>query len=358
MNEQKLSLIRRQIDRIDWKIIQLLSQRMEIALRSRKYKGQVFDPEREDEVFANVRRFSHNLIRPEFSEGLYRDIIEESRLIQEADLRLIGFQGEHGAYSEAAALKYAPSFIPIPCRGFKEVFENVKEGILDFGIVPVENSLEGAVTHVNDLLIERDLSIIGEVNIPVHHCLLALPETDYKELKVVYSHPQALAQCREFILRHRLKPRPFYDTAGASKMLSEERLEAVGVIANRLSAELYHLKVIKEDIEDHPSNFTRFIVLARENPNGPGNKCSIIFSVKHKAGALFSLLKILADAEINLTRIESRPERKRPGNYIFFADLEGSDQEARVKDALDAIQKAVVTYKFLGCYMAGKGEKG
>lgn len=358
MREEKLIAIRRQIDRIDGKIIQLLNQRMEIALRSRKYKGQVFDPEREEEVFANVRRFSHNLVRSEFSEGLYRDIIEESRYIQETDLMLIGFQGEHGAYSEAAALKYDPSYIPIPCREFNDVFDEVEGGLLDFGIVPVENSLEGAVTHVNDLLIERDLNIIGEVNIPVHHCLLALPETDYKELKVVYSHPQALAQCREFILRHRLEPRPFYDTAGAAKMLSEERLEAAGVIANRLSAELYHLEVIKEDIEDHPSNFTRFIVLARENLNGPGNKCSIIFSVRHKAGALFNVLKILADAEINLTRIESRPERRMPGNYIFFADLEGSDQEARVKDALDAIQKAALTYKFLGCYMAAEGAKG
>lgn len=354
MNEEELYSIRRQIDIIDWKIIQLLNRRMEIALKSKKFKEEIADLNREREVIENVRKFSQNLIRPDFSEQLYRFIIKESRYIQEKDLKLIGFQGEHGAYSEEASLKYDPLFIPIPCREFKDVFDDVESGILDYGIVPVENSIEGAVTHVNDLLIERDLSIIGEEIIPIHHCLLALPDTDYRELKVVYSHPQALAQCRSFIARHKLEPRPYYDTAGAAKMLSEKRPGASCVIANRLSAQLYHLEVLKENIEDHPSNSTRFIILSKSPLKEEGDKCSIIFSVRHEVGALFNALKVLSEAGINLTRIESRPVKDSPGKYLFFTDFEGSDREERVTDAIETLKEKTVSFKFLGCYKSAK----
>ena len=174
--------------------------------------------------------------------------------------------------------------------------------------------------------IETELKIVGEIKIPIHHCLLALPETEYRDLKIVYSHPQALAQCREFISRHKLEPRPFYDTAGAAKMLSEDRPDAACAIANKLCAELYHLEIIQENVEDHESNSTRFVILSRDESSEPGNKCSIMFSLKDEAGALFSILKIFSDRAINLTRIESRPHRNDPGNYVFFTDFEGSRQ--------------------------------
>jgi prephenate dehydratase/chorismate mutase/prephenate dehydratase len=350
-----LGEIRKRIDLIDYEVVKLINQRMEYALRLKKLKGRISDPEREQQVFCNINRFSRNLITPEFSERLYREIIEESKKIQEQDLKLIGFQGEHGAYSEAVSLLYDVSLTPISYREFIEIFNDVTTGQLDFGIVPIENSLEGAVTQVNDLLIETDLKIIGEINIPIHHCLLTLPETEYRDLKVVYSHPQALAQCREFILRHKLEPRPFYDTAGAAKMLSENRPGAAGVIANKLCAELYHLEIVQENIEDHESNSTRFIVLSRESGIEPGDKCSIIFSIKHEAGALFAVLKIFFDRRINLTRIESRPVRNDLGKYVFFSDFEGSDKEERVMESLKAVQDITVSFKFLGCYRSYKG---
>jgi len=253
--------IRKRIDLIDFEIINLLHRRMEMVLRLRRLKGSISEPEREMEVLGNVRRYSQGIMLPEFAGRLYAEIIDESKRIQQQDLKLIGFQGEHGAYSEVASLAYEPSLMPIPCREFREVFEEVGTGQLDFGIVPVENSLEGAITQVNDLLIETELKIVGEISIPVHHCLLALPDVEYRNLRVVYSHPQGLAQCRGFIARHGLEPRPFYDTAGAARMLSDERPQDAGVIASRLCAGLYHLEVIEEDIEDHESNTTRFVVL-------------------------------------------------------------------------------------------------
>jgi prephenate dehydratase/chorismate mutase len=350
--------IRTSIDRIDHRLMSLLNQRMEYALRIKRLKGRIVDPDREQQVFSNVERFSRHLIRPGFSEKLYEEILTESKSLQEEDVRVVGFQGEHGAYSEVASEAYDASLIPIPCREFREVFDEVGTGQLDLGMVPVENSLEGAVTQVNDLLIDTDLRIVGEIKIPVHHCLLALPEAGYHDLRVVYSHPQALAQCHEFIMRHRLEPRPFYDTAGAAKMLADERPEAAGVIANRLCAELYHLEIIKENIEDHPSNSTRFVVLSKGESDRPGDKCSIIFSVKHEAGSLFSVLQVFSENGINLTRIESRPSRNNPGNYVFFTDFEGSDREARVTGVLKAVQERTMTYKFLGCYPSYRGGEG
>ncbi len=355
MKKGDLKAIRHGIDLIDSEIMGLLNRRMELAVRSTRFKSTVSDPGREEQVLDNVRRLSHNLVRKEFSERLYKSVFEESKALQDRNLRLIGFQGEHGAYSEVASLAYDASLTPVSCKEFIEVFDEVSAGQLDFGMVPVENSLEGAVTQVNDLLIETELEIVGEISIPVHHCLLVLPETEYRDLKVVYSHPQALAQCRDFISRHRLEPRPFYDTAGAAKMLSDDRPEAAAVIASKLCAELYNLEVINENIEDHPSNSTRFIVLSRKKADAPGDKCSIVFSVKHEAGALFDVLKRFSDAQINLTRIESRPARNNLGNYVFFADFEGSDQDKKVADALAEVKEEAMNYKFLGCYKSYRG---
>jgi prephenate dehydratase/chorismate mutase len=355
MKDGDLDIIRRKIDMIDWEIMQLLNQRMEISVRSRKLKQHILDPAREEQIVENVKKYSYSLVEPEFSEGIYRQILEESKNVQTKNLTLIGFQGEHGAYSEAASLIYNPSLIPLPCKEFYDVFHEIVTGQLDLGIVPVENSLEGPVTQVNDLLIETELKIVGEIKIPIHHCLVALPETEYRDLTIVYSHPQALAQCREFITRHKLEAKPFYDTAGAAKMLSENKPDAACAIANKLCAELYHLEVIQENVEDHESNSTRFVILSRNESPGPGNKCSIMFSLKDEVGALFSILKIFSDRAINLTRIESRPHRNDPGNYVFFMDFEGSHKDEKVIDVLEVVHKKAKSYKFYGCYMSHKG---
>jgi len=348
-----LGRLRKKIDTIDFELLKLINQRMEHTLRTKKLKANISDPGREQEIIAGIRRRSRGLISPEFSEKLFKEIISESKLLQEKDLKLIGFQGEHGAYGEVAIRTVDPTLVPIPCLEFVDVFDEVINRQLDFGIVPVENSLEGAVTQVNDLLVETDVTkikIVGEVKIPIHHCLLALPGTDYREIKVVYSHPQALAQCRKFLSRHKLESRPYYDTAGAAMMLSREKPKAAAAIASKLCAELYNLEVLFEGIEDNETNSTRFLILSNKESNEAGNKCSVIFSTEHKAGALFAVLKIFSDAGLNLTRIESRPIRNDPGKYAFLLDFQGSDRDQKVISALEKAKKETVIFKFLGCY--------
>jgi prephenate dehydratase/chorismate mutase/prephenate dehydratase len=353
-----LEELRERLDLLDSEFIKLLNARMELALRTRKLKAGPADAAREKEVLEKARKSSVGLARPEFVERLFSEIIAESRKMQEANPVLFGFQGEHGAYGEMAAGSFSRSAVPISCREFADVFSAVEKGQLDFGMVPVENSLEGAVTQVNDLLVDTPLQAVGEVYVPVHHCLLALPETDYRDIRVVYSHPQALAQCRGFISRNRLEPRPFYDTAGAAMMLSNDRPEAAAAIASRLCAKLYGLEVLKENIEDHESNTTRFLVLSRERAGTNGNKCSIIFSTSHRAGALFSVLKVFSDAGINLTRIESRPVRNEPKKFAFLLDFQGNDADPKVASALQKVKADATMFKMLGCYGEAKAVVG
>lgn len=345
-----LNEARKKIDLMDKELLKLLSKRMELGLRAKKLKKEISDTTREQEVLENARRNSGSLLRPEFSEKLFREIVSESRKLQEQEVTLIGFQGEHGAYSEMAIKGFDKKTISIPCTEFVEVFEGVKSGQFDLGIVPVENSIEGAVNPVNDLLVETDIYVVAEINLPIHHCLLALPETDYRDIKVIYSHPQALGQCRAFIARNKLEPRPYYDTAGAAMMLSNERPRASAVIASKLCAEIYGLEVLKENIEDQESNSTRFLVLSREKHSNNGNKCSIIFSTVHKAGALFSVLKIFSDAGINLTRIESRRIRNEQKRFAFLLDFQGSESDEKIAVALEDVKKLTERFKFLGCY--------
>ena len=345
-----LGELRGEIDRVDSEILKLLSRRMEMALRTGKFKVDPADPPRERAVIEGIRNQSRGLLRPDFTEGIFQSVVGEARKLQEEALSLVGFQGEHGAHSEVAIRSLDPSWIPIPCAEFAEVFEGVERGELGFGVVPGENSLEGAVTAVNDLLVEGELKIVGEVRVPIHHALLALPGTDIRELRAAYSHPQALAQCRGFLSRNKLEPRPFYDTAGAAMMLAYERLKGAAAIASKLCVEIYGLEVVKEAIEDHESNSTRFIVLSRERSQNEGNKCSVVFSTGHRAGALFDVLKIFSEAGINLTRIESRPIRKDPGQYAFLVDFLGSGRDPKVGEALGRVEKQTLTFKFIGCY--------
>ena len=348
----KLEEIRTKIDKIDRELLVLLQERMGYALRSRKFKGAVTDSQREEAVLARVERMNLDLIEQSFTRQLLKTIIEESKRLQEEDRPLVAFQGEHGAYGEVAARKLAPNGAYIPCMEFIDVFKGVELGHFDLGVVPVENSLEGAVTQVNDLLTTTELKVVGEAKTLVTHCLLSIEATDYREIRQVYSHPQALAQCRGFLLRNNLEPHPFYDTAGAAKMLARENPKAAAAIASSLCAELYDLEIIKKGIEDGPSNTTRFLLLAREPYEGSGDKTSVVFATPHEAGRLYGVLRLFADANINLTRIASMPLRSDPSNYCFFLDFEGSQDEETVAEVLKEMEGLTITLKNLGSYPA------
>ena len=345
-----LDKIREQIDFIDTKLIHLFNERLELALRTRNYKTKTADKSREIEVIRRIRSHSNHLIEPDFAEKIFARIIDESKRVQDRKPRLIGFQGAHGAYSEVAVRGFDGDAIPIPCRHFKDVFDSVENGEIDLGMIPVENNLAGQIAAANDLLVERDLKIVAEAKVPVHHALLCRREVDPEGLRFVYSHPVALAQCEGMIQRRGLEPQPHYDTAGAAKtLMSDPQLRMVGVIASKLCADLYDLQLVEENVEDDHRNSTRFVIVAREGIDA-GNKTSILFSTPNTAGSLTDILRIFSDRSINLTRIESRPLRGRPDQYGFLADLEGGAQEANVSEALDLLKGELRIFKVLGTY--------
>ncbi len=345
----KLRLLRENIDRIDQQILKLLNDRMEQAVMIRKFKTDTEDQEREKSVLKKISDNSHGLIDAAFSEKLYKMIIEESKKVQGKPHTVIGFQGEHGAYSEEAAKKWDNSGVTVPCMEFEDVFEGVEDGLFDYGIVPVENNLGGIVGGVNNLLLKKNLKVVDAIEILVSHCLMILPGSDYREIRSAFSHYQALSQCREFLDRNKLEPAPYYDTAGAARMISRKQLKGAAAIASRLAANLYNLEVIKENVQDRDDNRTRFFIIAREdNRKEKGHKCSIVFSTEHKAGTLFAVLNLFANGGINLTRIESVPSD--PGEFAFFLDFVIDEEDPMVKDLFEKLREITTGFKVLGFY--------
>jgi prephenate dehydratase/chorismate mutase len=347
-----LKQVRNEIDLIDSKILRLLNKRMELSLIVRKLKSRVEDPQREHEILEKIRIGATGLTDEDFTDKVFGEVIRHSKHLQEKDCEIIAFQGDHGAYGEVASKEWNPDYFPVPCNDFAGVFDGVQSGLHEYGIVPVENTLGGAVDEVNRLIIRTALHVVGAVEIPIRHCLLALPGTDYREIRAVYSHPQALLQCRHFITRNKLEAIPYKDTAGAARMVAEERPKGVAAIASKLAARLYDLEIFKENIESLDRNFTRFLVLSRSENKEEGDKCSIIFSTEHKAGTLFRVLEVFAKRNLNLTRIESIPHE--PGNYAFFVDFMGSNRDERVLDALDKVKEMTPDFKLKGCYREKK----
>ena len=347
-----LKKIRKKIDGLDSQLLKILNERMELAIQSRKFKNKTEDKTRENELLQRLKKDLGRLIDPSFCDELYQSILKKSKELQDKNYKIIAFQGEHGAYSEIASRIWSSDYIPIPCKEFDEVFEGINSNKFDFGIVPVENTLGGVVGQVNDLIINNELFIVGAVDLPVHHCLLALPGTDYRDIRTVYSHTQALAQCRHFLTRNKLESMPFYDTAGAARWLAIERPKAAAVIASSLAADLYNLEIIKENTEDLRMNKTRFLIISKDENKEIGDKCSIIFSTEHKAGTLFNVLESFAKKNINLSRIESVPSK--PGSYVFFLDFFGSQNEEKTKEVIEKVKSATSEFKILGFYKERK----
>ncbi len=340
--------LREDIDRIDARMLSLLDERMEKALLARAFKPGVADAAREEAVLDRITRSSRCLAGPDFTGELWKRIIAEARAIQSRKPKTVGFQGEHGANSEVAARAWDASAAAMPCREFSDVFDAVRDGLFDYGIVPVENSLGGIVGPVNSILINTDLKIVAAMDMPISHCLLAVPGADHREIRSAYSHSQALAQCRNFLARNKLEARPYYDTAGAARMIAQERPKDTAAIANRFAAEIYDLEIIKDEIQDSENNRTRFLIIAKEGGSQDGNKCSAVFSTEDKAGALFKTLEIFASAGINLTRIESVPNK--PGDYAIFLDFDGSIADPGVSAAVEGASGVARNFRVLGCY--------
>ena len=265
----------------------------------------------------------------------------------------VGFQGESGSYSEASArIQYPnPNYSFVPFRSFRELFEGVESSNVDLAVVPIENSTEGSVNETYDLLVEKPLYVIGEIYQKIHHCLIINKNSSPDEISVIYSHPQALAQCRKYIQNRRLESIPMYDTAGSVKFIKETRKASAAAIASKHAAQIYDMKVVEEDIEDNSNNFTRFLIISkRYDSNTDDNKISVIFSIPHTPGSLYSILQEFALRNINLTKIESRPTKNIPWAYYFFVDLEGNINDDKVSASLSAVKTATIFFKLLGSY--------
>jgi prephenate dehydratase len=269
---------------------------------------------------------------------------------------VVAFQGEPGAYSEQAVREhFGPDTDALPCRSFSEIFDAVQDGRASHGMLPVENSLAGTVVPAYDLLMDHDLRVRAEAIVRVEHCLIAPPGIARSDIRRVKSHPQALAQCEQTLRRLGLEPVDYYDTAGAARDLAANPEPGTAAIASELAAQTYKLEILARNVEDLDFNYTRFFVLGRlDPPRHDPSKTSIIFTTRHVPGALHAVLGELAQRNINLTKIESRPRRNRPWHYLFYVDFEGHEEEVIVQEALLGILKRASFLKVLGSYPAAR----
>lgn len=349
-----LEEIRRRIDEVDRSLVCLLSTRIKLAREAGEEKMRssipIVDLQREEAVIQNVRHLARDLGVDEMAvASLYRELIAVCRL---ANAVSVAFQGEPGSYSEEAAISFFGKEISTqPCTSLKGVFANLEEGRAQYAVIPVENSLQGSIGESYDLLLDSEFKVCGEIELRVSHCLIALPSADLGSIRTVYSHPQALGQCRTFLEHLGYEIVPAYDTAGSVKIVRERGDARCAAIASARAAEIYGMHILARGIEDNPHNSTRFFILASQDAEPTGrDKTSIALALRHRPGSLYSFLSHFSQAGINLTRIESRPTRQKPWEYNFYIDLQGHRKDEVVRNALTQAEADAVFIKILGSY--------
>ena len=261
----------------------------------------------------------------------------------------IAYQGEPGAYSEAAALLFSKHTETLPCKTFDEVFDAVLHKRSTHGIVPMENSIGGTIHRNYDLLVDHEIPITGEVELDVVHCLQALPGTKIEDIKMVYSHQQALAQCERYLKELGVTVEAVYDTAGGAKLVAEQRLKNAGALASRRAAEVFGLQVIQEAVQDYEFNITRFFVIGGA-PATDADKTTLVFALPSTPGSLFKALSVFALRDINLSKLESRPIRGRPWEYLFYVDIEARRDDLNCARALAQLGEFARWSRVLGTY--------
>ena len=264
----------------------------------------------------------------------------------------IAYQGETGAFSEAASRQVDASAELLPCKSFEDVFIAVDGGTADFGVLPIENSIGGSIHRNFDLLLEHQLPIVGEVEVPVVHHLLALPGRAIADVKRVYSHPQALAQCDRFLRTlSGVEIIATYDTAGSAKMIADQKLGDAAAIASERAAQVFGLEPLESSIQDYETNTTRFLVVGRAPlSSAPADKTTIVFTLTNEPGALFKALAAIALRGIDLTKLESRPFPSRKWEYLFYADLRAARDELPCARALAHLAEFAPMVRVLGSY--------
>jgi chorismate mutase / prephenate dehydratase len=357
MKDLSLQPHRQEIDKIDDEIVRLLGERAQHVIEIGKLKkatdaqAVLHTPAREAEILDRLCKLNTGPFPNEALRAVYREIMSGS-LALEGPLK-VSYLGPRATFTHLACIrKFGSSAQYLPTTSIGDVFNEVERGRADFGVVPIENSTEGVVNHTLDMFIDSNLQIYGEALLEVSHNLLSKCES-LEAVKKIYSHPHAIAQCRQW-LETNLPNVPYsevHSTARAAEICTEE--PSAAAIASELAGQIYGLKVLKPRIEDNINNYTRFLVLSLKAPERTGkDKTSVMLSVKDKVGALYDLLRPFASHGTNLTKIESRPSRRKAWEYIFFIDLEGHVDEDRVKRALDEIKPRCLFLKILGSYPA------
>ena len=354
-DEEKLSAIRDRIDALDQQIQDLLNARAEAAQEVARIKlasdpnAEFYRPEREAEVLRRVKERNTGPLDSEEIARLFREIMSAC-LALEQPLK-IAFLGPEGTFTQAAALKhFGHSVTTISLGAIPDVFREVESGACHYGVVPVENSTEGVISHTLDTFLNSPLSICGEVTLRIHHHLLSKAAA-LDQVKLIYSHQQSLAQCRGWLDRHM----PHADriavgsNAEAASLVTDKTNAAA--IAGEAAAEIYQLPRLERNIEDEPGNTTRFLVIGKKDAFQSGHdKTSLMFSMKNKAGGLHSLLAPLAEHGISMTRIESRPSRRERWEYVFFVDIVGHRKDEKVAHALELLEQEATLFRVLGSY--------
>ncbi|MCM8801553.1 MAG: prephenate dehydratase [Candidatus Omnitrophica bacterium] len=352
----ELKRLRQKIDKLDAKIVSLLNQRAEISLEilrlKLKQKESIYSPDRERQVLRRIVKLNPGPLTNKALEAIYREIMSSSLSLGQP-LR-VAYLGPVATFTHLAALKRFGSQVEYsPCASISDVFFEVERGGADYGVVPIENSIEGAVSHTLDMFVDSDLKICAQIILDVSHNLLA--NYPKNRIKKVYSNPQVFGQCRIWLEENLpgAEKIEVSTTTKAAQIAAKEKNSAA--IASLLAAKVYRLKVIASHIEDSPHNITRFLVIGkRDVPPTGEDKTSIMFSIKDRVGALHDMLGPFKKYGINLTKIESRPSKKKAWDYYFFVDLEGHQNDSNVKKALKELENKCTFLKILGSYPVGE----
>ena len=358
-DEAQLQALRNRIDSIDEKILELISERAQCAQTVAQVKQKslpagakpvYYRPEREAWVLKHIMELNKGPLDNEEMARLFREIMSACLALEEP--LKVAYLGPEGTFTQAAAIKhFGHSVISVPMAAIDEIFREVAAGAVQFGVVPVENSTEGAINHTLDSFLEHDMVICGEVELRIHHHLLVGENTRTDKISRVYSHAQSLAQCRKWLDAHypNVERVPVSSNAEAAKRVKGEWNSAA--IAGDMACDLYGLTRIAEKIEDRPDNSTRFLIIGTQSvPSTGDDKTSVIVSTRNKPGALHELLQPFHANGIDLTRIETRPSRIGKWTYVFFIDFFGHQDDPLVKDVLEKVNTDSVAVKVLGSY--------
>jgi chorismate mutase/prephenate dehydratase len=354
-----LKKLRKKIDSIDKDIIEQLNERarltLEIGRHKTKTNKKIYAPAREKEVYQNILKLNKGPLSNDSLGAIYREIMSAS-LSLEKQLK-VAYLGPPATFTHLASLsKFGSSLEYLSCENINDVFRDVEKGRADYGVVPIENSTEGAITYTLDMFVNSDLKICSEILFEVSHNLIA--NSPLKKISKIYSKAEVFGQCRLWLERNLPKARliDMASTTAAAKKAKNVKNSAA--IASELAAEVYGLKIIASSIEDNSNNVTRFLVIGKNEVPFTGNdKTSIVFTVKDKVGVLYDMLAPFKKNRINLTKIESRPSKKDAWKYYFFIDFEGHHEDNKIKKALEELAKHCHYLKILGSYPKSEFKK-